>query len=410
MSKNIVVIGGGPAGMICAGVCASKGNTVTLLEKNSKLGKKLAITGKGRCNITNASDVIDILDNIPENNSFMYSSLYTLDSSAVMAFFESLGVNVKVERGNRVFPVSDKASDVVDALAKYMAKNKVKVITDCEAKQLIIENNKIKGVINKRGKTYLCDSAVITTGGLSYPGTGSTGDGYALAKAAGHTITKLHPSLVPLICCESCNWVTELQGLSLKNVSLSVFVDDKEIFNDFGEMLFTHFGLSGPIVLSASRKLTGLYDKKPILSIDLKPALTERELDARILRDFNEYKNKNFINSLDDLLPQKLIPVFVELTSINPHKKVNEITKEERKKIVSLLKGLKVTVKGNRGFKEALVTAGGVSVTEIDPSTMESKLINGLYFAGEVIDIDGYTGGFNLQIAFSTGYLAGISI
>ncbi len=406
--KNVIVIGGGPAGMIAAGIAAKNGNKTILIEKNEKLGKKLYITGKGRCNLTNASDPETLIKNITGNPYFLYSAFYTFTSQDTMEFFEKLGVKLKVERGNRVFPVSDKSSDIIKALERYLKINKVDVLLKKEVDDIIIENKLIKGVHTKDNKLYLCDNLIIATGGLSYPVTGSTGDGYRFAKKAGHNVTKLYPSIVPLVSEEK--WCSELQGLTLKNVSINLKVGGKTIYKDFGEMLFTHFGVSGPIILSASRFIIDKIDKKPQIIIDVKPSLNEKELDNRILRDFKKYKNKAFKNSLSELLPKKLIPVIIKLSEIDENKQVNEITKEERKKLVYTLKNITINIKSTRDFSEAVITAGGVDVNDIEPSTMKSKIIDNLSFAGEVIDTDGFTGGFNLQIAFSTGYLAGNNI
>ncbi len=406
---TVIVIGGGAAGMVAAGKAAENGHNVHLYEKNDKLGKKIYITGKGRCNITNDSDVENFIENIPGNPYFLYSALYLFDSSKTIEFFNSLGVKTKVERGNRVFPVSDKAADVVHALEKYVRKNKVKIHLGCAVKDVLTESGKAKGIVTCREETVYSDSVIIATGGLSYPGTGSTGDGYAFAKKCGHTVTPLYPSLVPLRAEEK--WCDDLMGLSLKNIKITIKNNKgKQIYEDFGEMLFTHYGVSGPVILSASRHLLGKFGNGAKLYIDLKPALDEKTLDSRVLRDFDKYINKNFANSLDDLLPQKLIPVILSLSGIPGQKKVHDITKEERRKLVSVLKGLELNITGTSGYNEAVVTSGGVEVDEINPSTMESKFIKGLYFAGEVLDIDAYTGGFNLQIAFSTGYAAGSNV
>lgn len=405
--KNIIVIGGGPAGMIAAGIAAQNGNKVTLIEKNNKLGKKLFITGKGRCNLTNAVDIDGLIENIPGNPYFLYSAFYNLDSFQTMEFFESLGVKLKIERGNRVFPMSEKSSDIVKSLEKFLIKQNVTIHLNTKAEKLILEGKKVKGIILNNSEKLFSDSVIIATGGLSYPVTGSTGDGYRFAKQAGHKITKLYPSLVPLKVYEQ--WCYELQGLSLKNISVKLKKDNKEIYNDFGEMMFTHFGVTGPVILSSSRYIIKNYNEKHKLIIDLKPALSEKELDTRILRDFEKYKNKDFKNSLDDLLPQKIIPIIIKLSKINPLKKVNSITKDERKYLCFILKNLTLTITGTTGFSEAVVTSGGIETNEIDPSTMKSKIIDNLLFAGEVIDVDGFTGGFNLQIAFSTGYVAGLN-
>lgn len=404
--KKTIVIGGGPAGMIASGF-AAKNNEVILFEKNHKLGRKLFITGKGRCNVTNACDPEELIQNTPGNPYFLYSAFYTFDSYATMNFFEQLGVKVKVERGNRVFPVSEKSSDIVKALIRFMENNNVDIRLNSKVEDLIVENNKIvKAIVN--GKSIEVGNVIIATGGLSYPVTGSDGDGYKFAKKVGHKITKLYPSLVPLKTAEK--WCSQLQGLSLKNVELNIFINNKSIYKGFGEMMFTHFGITGPLVLKASRSLIGNYNQSITGYIDLKPALSEKELDNRILRDFEKFINKSFKNSLDELLPQKIIPIIIKLSNINENKKVNSITKDERKKLCDLIKRLPITITGDNGYNEAVVTAGGVCVDEIDPSTMKSKIIENLYFAGEVIDVDSYTGGFNLQIAFSTGYLAGNNV
>lgn len=405
--KKIIVIGGGPAGMMAAATAGSRGHRVTLLEKNQKLGRKLYLTGKGRCNITNNADMEEFIANVPTNGKFLYSAFYTFTNQDLLALLNKLGLETKVERGNRVFPVSDKSSDVIKALEKHLKNNNVQRLTG-EADDIIAENNKITGVRLKDGSTLPCHSVIVATGGMSYPSTGSTGDGYRFAKKFGHTIIPPRPSLVPLETVE--DWPKQAQGLSLRNISLTV-VDkrNKKVFGDFGEMIFTHYGVSGPVILSASSYMNKMEPGKYRIQIDLKPALTMEQLDARIQRDFIKYARKIFSNSLDDLLPKKLIPVIIQLSKIPPDKPVHQITKEERHTLVSLLKGVELTVKDYRPIKEAIITSGGVSVKEIDPSTMESKLVQGLFFAGEIIDVDAYTGGFNLQIAFSTGYLAGLS-
>lgn len=409
MDKNkVIVIGGGPAGIIAAGIAASRGSDVALLEKNERLGKKLLISGKGRCNITNDTDIEGLIENTPGNGNFLYSAFYTFSNRDLIDFFNELGLETKVERGGRVFPASDSSRDVMHALMKFLNDNNVKIYTESSVKEIITENGRVTGVEKTNGSVFKADSVILAAGGMSYPGTGSTGDGYNMAKKLGHTVTPLKPSLVPLITREE--WIKDLQGLSLKNISVT-FKNNKgkEIYNDFGEMIFTHFGVSGPVILSASRHLLP-YDFKDIrLFIDLKPALSEEKLDERIQRDFEKYSRKQFKNSLEDLLPQKLIPVIIELSEIDQYKAVHQITKEERKRIVSLLKGLETEIVGARPIKEAIVTAGGIKISEINPSTMESKKIKGLYFAGEIIDVDAYTGGFNLTIAFSTGYLAGMN-
>ncbi len=404
--KKVVVIGGGPAGMMAAGTAAQKGNKVTLIEKNEKLGKKLFITGKGRCNVTNASDPENLISNTPGNPYFLYSAFYTFTSDSTINFFENLGVPIKIERGNRAFPKSDKSSDIVRAMGRFLKNTGVTIKLNTAVKDIKIVDGVVKGVKTDNGFIE-CDSVIIATGGLSYPVTGSTGDGFKFAKNFGHRVTSLYPSLVPLKVQEK--WVNKLMGLSLKNVRISVLTENKEIYSGFGEMMFTHYGVSGPLILSASRFVNNIVNKKPKIYIDLKPAMSEKELDTRILRDFNKYANKDFKNALDDLLPQKLIPVVISLSGIDETKKVNSITKEERAKLLSIIKNFTFTIVDTTGYSEAVVTMGGVDVDEIDPSTMESKIIKGVFFAGEVIDVDSFTGGYNLQIAFSTGYLAGIS-
>ena len=406
MKKKVIVVGAGAAGLMAAGRAAEKGHEVHLYEKNNRIGKKILITGKGRCNVTNDSDVEGLLDNIPGNPYFMYSSFYQLDSFGTQEFFKNLGLELKVERGKRVFPVSDRSLDVVLALEKYIKQNNVKLHLESPVESILIEDGQAAGIRLKNGKEEKADGVIVCTGGLSYPGTGSTGDGYRFAKAAGHHVTKLYPSLVPLKTAE--NWCHELMGLSLKNIEITIKNNKgKKVYTDFGEMLFTHFGVSGPVILSASRHIILTIEEGYKLYIDLKPAMDEKKLDARLLRDFEKFANKDFINALDELLPQKLIPVIIELAEIDPRKKVNSITKEERKRLVSLLKALPLTITGVTGYNEAVVTCGGIETDEIDPSTMESKLVKNLHFAGEVLDVDAYTGGFNLQIAFSTGYTAG---
>lgn len=406
---KVLVVGGGAAGLIAAGRAAEMGHEVTLYEKNNQLGKKILITGKGRCNLTNASDVDNFIENIPGNPYFLYSAFYHLDSEKTIDFFQKLGLKTKVERGNRVFPISDQAKDVVDALERYVNKNKVKLCLGQPISGLALKEGKLLGVRLPNGTIVKGDAVILATGGLSYPGTGSTGDGYKMAKEAGHCITKLYPSLVPLRTKEK--WCSALMGLSLKNIRILIKdKNGKKIYEDFGEMLFTHYGISGPVILSASRHLVGKLEEECKVFIDLKPALDEKTLDARILRDFEKFMNKNFKNALDDLLPQKLIPVIISLSGIGEEKKVHDITKEERKKLIHLIKNLTVTIQGTTGYNEAVITCGGVEVDEVNPSTMESKLVENLYFSGEILDVDAYTGGFNLQIAFSTGYLAGESV
>jgi len=399
--KQVVVIGGGPAGMIAAGRLKERVNKVILIEKNPMLGKKLRITGKGRCNITNIAEIEDIMLNIPTNSRFLYSALYSFTNDDVIELMHSLGVNTKVERGGRVFPESDSAKDVAEALKRYALGKNVTLIKDTVT-EIMVKDGAVKGV--KCGdKEILADSVIVATGGVSYPLTGSTGDGYRFAEDAGHTVIPPKPSLVPLETKEK--WVADVMGLSLKNVELNLWDNDKKIYTDFGEMLFTHFGISGPIVLSASCHLKKA--KNPKVTIDLKPALSEEQLDKRILRDFEAAGKKHLQNSLDELLPRALIPVIIKEAQLDAHKEVCNITKEERRKLLLAMKKLTLNIKGTRPVAEAIITSGGIKVSEINPSTMESKLVSGLYFAGEVIDVDAYTGGFNLQIAFSTGYLAG---
>lgn len=409
MKTSVLVIGAGAAGMTAAGFAGASGAKTVLLERNDRPGRKVMITGKGRCNVTNnCSSLNDLIANVPRNGRFLYGAFSRFMPADVMEFFENRGVPLKTERGSRVFPVSDNAADIVDALSDF-AKKRSSLVKG-RAAELLIKDGRAAGVITEDGETISADRVIIATGGLSYPGTGSTGDGYELAKQSGHTVTELKPSLVPLEIHEG--FCSDLMGLSLRNTSIRVIdteKNNKEIYSDFGEMLFTHFGVSGPMILSASAHMRDMKKGKYKIIIDLKPALTHEQLDARILRDFSENTNKNFINALDSLLPKKLVPVIVKLSGIGLSTKVNQITKEQRRKLTELLKGLTVTVTGFRPVAEAIITSGGVSVSQIDPKTMESKLIKGLYFAGEVIDADAYTGGFNLQIAFSTGRLAGLS-
>ena len=406
----VIVIGGGAAGMMAAIFAARNGHQVRLLEKNEKLGKKLYITGKGRCNITNASDMDNLFANVISNRKFLYSAFYGFDNMQTIQFFEELGCKTKIERGERVFPVSDKSSDVINALHRELQRLKVDISFNTEVTKIVEKDGKAVGVIIAGKKEMLpADAVIVATGGMSYPSTGSTGDGYRFAKELGHKVTKLYQSLVPFQIEEE--YVRELQGLSLKNVSLKVYAGKKKVYDDFGEMLFTHFGISGPLVLSASSFLTSFVDREEIKAyIDLKPALSEEQLDDRVLRDFSEMKNKQFKNGLDKLLPKKMIPVIVELSGINPEKPINSITKEERLGVVRLLKNMELHVERMRGYNEAIITKGGVSVKEINPSTMESTLVEGLYFIGEVLDLDALTGGYNLQIAWSTAYLAGTEV
>ncbi len=407
MSK-VIVIGGGAAGMMAAITAARKGLRVTLIEKNEKLGKKLFITGKGRCNITNAGDSEDLFNSIVTNKKFMYSSLNGFSNYDVLGFFDELGLPIKIERGNRVFPESDHSSDVIAALNKELRRQKVDVRLNTVVKDIIVKDNRACGVVTVFGNVEEkidADYVIVATGGNSYQSTGSTGDGYRFARKLGHDVTSILPALVPFTVKEE--WEADLQGLSLKNISITVYDGQKELYSDFGEMLFTHFGVSGPVILSASSFVAGkLKGRNLKLVIDLKPALSFEQLDERILRDFDEEKNKSFKNSLDKLLPKKLIPVVVMLSGIEGNKKVNEITRTERQKLVKLLKEFELTLTGLRGFNEAIITQGGVNVKEINPGTMESKIVKNLMFAGEVLDVDAVTGGFNLQIAWSTGYAA----
>ena len=411
---KVIVIGGGPAGMMAAISSAQDGNEVILLEKMQSLGRKLLITGKGRCNVTSSLDMDEFIKNTPGNGMFLYSCYKQFTNQDIINFLKEEGLEVKEERGNRIFPVTDKSLDVLKCFSKKIKELGIKVKCNTQVEEILVENSQIIGVIAE-GTKIKADKIILATGGKSYPLTGSTGDGYEIAKKLGHTITKIKPSLVPLETYEQ-DLHQSLQGLSLKNVKIKM-VDaskNKQIYEDFGEMLFTHFGVSGPVILSGSAHLVRyknidelLKNKKIKLSIDLKPALTEEKLNDRILRDFEDFKNKNFKNSLDKLLPQKLIPVIIERSGINPDKQVNSITKQERMKIVKLLKEFEVTLKNFRRIEDGIITAGGVSIKEVNPKTMESKLISGLYFAGEILDVDSYTGGFNLQIAYSTGFVAG---
>lgn len=405
--KKIVIIGGGAAGMMAAIIASRNGKKVTLIEQNEKLGKKLFITGKGRCNITNSCELEDLFQNVVTNPKFLYSSFYSFTNNMVMDFFEEIGLPYKVERGNRVFPVSDHSSDVIKVLENEMKNNGVEIILNTKVLSLIIENNICKGVNIKGGKAIYSDSVIVATGGVSYPRTGACGDGYKFAKSAGHSIAETKPSLVPFELSDSC--CKELMGISLKNVSATIYADGKKIYSDFGEMLFTHFGVSGPIIIKASAYIHKYLDKNLTLTIDLKPALDEKQLDERILKDFTLFVNKQLKNGLEKLLLKSLIPVIIEKSGLDGEKKINELTKEERHKLLMTIKNVPFKITGLRGWDEAIITKGGIKVKEIDPGTMESKLTSGLYFAGEVLDLDALTGGFNLQIAWSTGYLAGIN-
>ncbi|MBE6817454.1 MAG: NAD(P)/FAD-dependent oxidoreductase [Ruminococcaceae bacterium] len=406
--KNVVIIGAGAAGLMSAAESAKRGNRTTIIEKNSRPARKVMITGKGRCNVTNACfDLDDLIGNVVTNPRFLYSAFSSFMPYDTIALVEEMGVPTKIERGNRVFPVSDKAVDIVDALVKNCTQSGARIVHGT-ARAFRLEGERISAVILDDGSEITCDAVAICTGGKSYTKTGSTGDGYALAKSVGHSVTPLKPSLVPLVC--SNYFIPALQGLSLKNVAVKVLKNGGEVYRDFGEMLFTHFGVSGPVILSASSHMKEPENGGYTLTIDLKPALTFEQLDKRLQRDFAANNNKDFINSLSKLLPRKLIPVIVRLSGIEPSAKCNAITRVERHALVTLLKEFTLDVTGFRPLEEAIITSGGVNVKEIDPKTMRSKLVPNLYFAGEVIDVDAYTGGFNLQIAFSTGYLCGNNI
>lgn len=406
MDADVIIIGGGAAGALAGIYCGMWGKKTLIFEPNGKIGKKLAITGKGRCNVTNNCSNDELMKNIPVNPRFLYSAFSQYSTEDVMNFFENAGVPLKTERGNRVFPQSDKASDIVSALERELKNNNVKIIKE-SVTRLLIDDGVCVGV-EAGGKEYSSYSVLIATGGKSYPATGSTGDGYKLAEQTGHTVTKLKPSLVPIVCEEK--YCSDMMGLSLRNVTLSLYDNDKKIFSELGEMLFTHFGVSGPLVLSASSHIAQMEKGRYKMYIDLKPGLSEQQLDARILRDFGDNINRIFGNSLSKLLPAKLVPVAVRLSGIEGERKVNQITREERMAFVRLLKKFPLTVKDFRPIEEAIVTSGGVNIREINPKTMASKLVDGLFFAGEVIDVDAYTGGFNLQIAFSTAYCAALNM
>lgn len=409
--SRVLVVGGGAAGMLAAIVAARNGHKVILLEKNEKLGKKLFITGKGRCNLTNACDKDTFFDQIVTNPKFLYKAYASFSNYDAMAFFEQLGLGLKTERGNRVFPESDKSSDVITVLKRELERQSVEIRYKSEVTEILVKDKEFYGLRIKNSKDELLgDSVIITTGGLSYPLTGSTGDGFKFARSMGHTTTKMYPSLVPVHVKE--NYVKELMGLSLKNVRVVITSGTKTVYSDFGELLFTHFGVSGPVILSASSYIIPYLEKEePLsLSIDLKPALSEEQLDARILRDFEEFKNKQFKNSLEHLLPNKLIDVIIRLSCIDSEKKVNSITKEERQRLVELLKNMSFQITKLSDYSQAVITKGGINVKEVNPSTMESKIIRHVYYAGEILDLDALTGGFNLQIAWSTAYLAGASV
>lgn len=414
---NVIVIGGGPAGMMAAITAAEYGNNVTIIEKNSDFGKKLLITGKGRCNITSSLYMSEFIKNTPGNGQFLYSAFQNYTNTDIIDFLKRQGLDVKEERGNRIFPVTDKSIDVLNCFKSKINELKIKKLFNTRVQKILVQNGEVLGVRTDK-EIIQTDKIILATGGKSYPLTGSTGDGYLIAKNIGHKVTEIRPSLVPLVIYEK-NECKEMQGLSLRNVGIKIIDESKNklIYEDFGEMVFTHFGISGPTILSGSAHLVRykeidnlMKEKKIKLQIDLKPALTEEQLDERILRDFKELKNKQFKHALDKLLPQKMIPIVIEKTKINEEKRVNEITKEERRNLVKVLKKFELTIKDFRPVEEAIITSGGINIKEINPKTMESKLVKGLYFAGEIIDVDSYTGGFNLQIAYSTGYTAGMHV
>ena len=406
MNEKIAVIGGGPAGIMAAGTIGSRGKDVVIIEKNERLGKKLFITGKGRCNITNAAPIDELFNFVVTNKNFLYSSFYSFTNENIIELLEDFGVKTKVERGNRVFPESNKSSDVIKAFEKYLAKNNVEIMLNSKVESLIFDGSMFQIKINDQIHEF--QKVVIATGGVSYPTTGSSGDGIKFAKRMGHNIIDLKPSLVPIVVEDQ--WVEDLQGVSLKNVNLTAFHKNKQLGEEFGEMIFTHYGISGPIVLSISNIINKYIDKDLRLEIDFKPALSFEKLNDRILRDFELYSNKQLKNALNDLLLQKIIPWVIKLSLIDPEKPVHQITKEERTRLIEIIKGFPIKFKSFRPIEEAIVTSGGISTKQINPSTMESKLVPNLYFAGEVIDVDAVTGGYNLQIAYSTGFLAGTSV
>ena len=414
---NVIVIGGGPAGMMAPIPAAEYGNNVTIIEKNSDFGKKLLITGKGRCNITSSLYMSEFIKNTPGNGQFLYSAFQNYTNTDIIDFLKNQGLEVKEERGNRIFPVTDKSIDVLNCFKSKINELKIKKLFNTRVQKILVQNGEVLGVRTEK-EIIQTDKIILATGGKSYPLTGSTGDGYLIAKNIGHKVTEIRPSLVPLVIYEK-NECKEMQGLSLRNVGIKIIDESKNklIYEDFGEMIFTHFGISGPTILSGSAHLVRykeidnlMKEQKIKLQMDLKPALTEEQLDERILRDFKEFKNKQFKHALDKLLPQKMIPIVIEKTKINEEKRVNEITKEERRNLVKVLKKFELTIKDFRPVEEAIITSGGINIKEINPKTMESKLVKGLYFAGEIIDVDSYTGGFNLQIAYSTGYTAGMHV
>ncbi|MDO4453237.1 MAG: NAD(P)/FAD-dependent oxidoreductase [Eubacteriales bacterium] len=406
---KVIVIGGGAAGMFAAVIAAEQGYTVELFEKNEKLGKKLFITGKGRCNLTNACGMEELFESVCTNTKFLYSAFYGFTNHDAMQFFEKAGLRMKTERGNRVFPASDHSSDVIGILEKKMRQNGVKICLNTKVEKLFVEDGCCRGICLEKNEKVFADRVIVATGGLSYPSTGSTGDGYRFAQDCGHKVTELMPSLVPFNVRES--WAKELQGLSLKNIAIQIRDGKKKLYEDFGEMMFTHFGVTGPVILSASGRIAKkLRQKELTMSIDLKPALSEEQLDKRLLREFEEGQNKQFKNILGNLFPAKLIPVMIKLSEISPEKRVNEISREERQYFLHKIKYLELTLTGLRDYNEAIITKGGIQVKEINPTTMESKFVKGLYFIGEVLDLDAVTGGFNLQIAWSTAYAAATNL
>lgn len=406
---KIIIVGGGAAGMFASVIAAQQGHEVEVFEKNEKLGKKLFITGKGRCNLTNACDIDELFASICTNSKFLYSAFYGFTNQDTIQFFEKAGLRTKTERGNRVFPCSDHSSDVIGTLEKKMRENGVKVYLNTKVRHLLIRENQCIGVSLEDGREKLGDRVIVATGGLSYPSTGSTGDGYEFARSCGHRVTELLPSLVPFNVKE--NWVKELQGLSLKNISIRIFEGKKKVYEDFGEMMFTHFGVTGPVILSASGRIgKKLRQKEMRMEIDLKPALSTEQLDKRLIREFGEAQNRQFKNALGGLFPAKLIPVMIKLSEISPEKRINEILKEERQNLLHKIKYLELTLTGLRDYNEAIITKGGIEVKEINPTTMESKRVGRLHFIGEVLDVDAVTGGFNLQIAWSTAYAAAVNL
>ncbi len=406
---KVIVIGGGAAGMFAAAIAADQGHEVELFEKNEKLGKKLFITGKGRCNLTNACDMEELFESVCTNAKFLYSAFYGFTNQDAIHFFEEAGLRMKTERGNRVFPLSDHSSDVIGVLERKMRQNGVKIHLNTKVENLLIQDGQCKGIFIEKEKKVLADRVIVATGGLSYPSTGSTGDGYRFAQSCGHKVTELMPSLVPFNVKES--WAKELQGLSLKNIAIEIRDGKKKLYDDFGEMMFTHFGVTGPVILSASGRIgKKLRQKELTMILDLKPALNEEQLDRRLLREFEEGQKKQFKNILGNLFPAKLIPVMIKLSEISPEKRVNEISREERQYFLHKIKYLELTLTGLRDYNEAIITKGGIQVKEINPATMESKLVKGLYFIGEVLDLDAVTGGFNLQIAWSTAYAAAMNL